>query len=109
MLSGAAEPLLDGFAVTGTSLLYCNSSGAFTKIVNPASGSSVAVIRVTGSRHGGPIDLLGGGDRHVGRRETPRRVVGPAGADVSGTVEQQFGLAAILDRAKQRQRGANFG
>ena len=31
MLSGVAEPLLDDFAATGTSLLYSDSDRAFTK------------------------------------------------------------------------------
>src|SRR5271156_484314 len=109
MLSGVAAPLLDDFAVTGTSLLYCDSGGAVTKISTRACGPSVAVARVAGSGHGDATDPLGIGNQHIGRCETPRHVAGPAGADFSGTVEQQFRLAAIRGRAKQRQRGAHFG
>lgn len=58
MLSGAAEPLLDDFAVTGTSLLNCDSDGAVTKIVTRACGLSVAVTRMAGIGHGNPTDTL---------------------------------------------------
>src|SRR5260370_21051439 len=108
MLSGVAGPLLDDFAVTGTSLLYCDGDGAFTKIAARACGPSVAVTRVAGGRHGDATGPLGIANQDISRRETPRHVAGPAGADFSATVEQQFRLAAILGRAKQRQRGAGF-
>jgi hypothetical protein len=41
MLSGVAEPLLDGFAATGTSLLYSDTAAR-------ACGPSVAVTLVSG-------------------------------------------------------------
>jgi len=70
---------------------------------------SVGVSGMAERGRGDPGDPLGIGDQHIGRRETSRNIAGPAGADYSGTVEQQFRLAAILRRAEQRQRGARFG
>ncbi len=58
MLSGAAEPLLDDFAVTGISLLYCDGDGEFTKIAAETCGPLVAVTRVAGGSHGEATDTL---------------------------------------------------
>src|SRR5256885_1887097 len=103
MLSGVTGSLLDDFAVTGTSLLYCDGNGAFTKIAAQACGPSVAVTGMAGSSHGGAADPLGIANQYIGRRETSRHFAGPAGADFSAAVEQKFRLAAILGRTKQRQ------
>ena len=82
---------------------------ALPDLAAQACGLSVTVPRVAWSGRGDPTDPFGIGNQHVRRRETPRYVAGPADADVSPTVEQQFRLAAVHGRAKQRQRGARLG
>jgi hypothetical protein len=60
MLSGVAEPLLDGFAATGISLLY---STATVHSPKSSSGVSMDVTRVAGSSHREPTDPFGIGDQ----------------------------------------------
>jgi hypothetical protein len=63
MLSGVAEPLLDDFALAGTSLLYSDWDAGFNKSAAPACTVSVAVTRVARSSHGDATDPLGIGNQ----------------------------------------------
>jgi len=70
-----------------------------------ARDPSVAVTGVAGASHIHP----GIGKRGGGRRQPAGPVGSPTGAYIPRPVEQQLGLAAVIRRAKQRQRSDDFG